>query len=207
MTIKPDPNRSPCADQPMNKAWLLVAFLVVALWLVLYSTLAFANAPVLSDLRLAEHVPIVSSISGKAWVVALTVDVLHDDAGANPIGQVSNLTIRAYDAEAYRLPDPVPIVEYVDPSFHPNQGNAVDDYPVFIEIPKSASGYLIIEACAEHDADRGCTTWEGWIPQEPGHTFSGDLQMRNASAWDPWSAGLLKPTFGSCTSKRAPQQR
>ncbi len=176
----------------MNSATVCRIVLIAGLFIVLQSIAILANAPVLSDLKLAEHVPITSSLSGEAWVVSLTLDVLHDDVGADPIGQVSNLTIRAYDAEEYPLPAPQPIVEYVDHAFHPSEGNAVGDYPVSIEIPKSASGYFLFEASAEHQGDWGYTTWEGWIPQEPQHSFSGNLRMQHANAWNPRVSGVFE---------------
>ena len=182
--------------------------LIAGLFIVLHSIAILANAPVLSDLKPDEHLPITSSLSGNAWVVSLTLDVLHDDHGANPIAQVSNLTLTTYDYEDYEnhgSQGAVPIAEYVDHPFSPNKGNSVDDYPVSIKIPKSASGYLVIEACAKHGKDWGCTTWEGWIPQEPKHSFSGNLRMQYANAWNPRASGVFESNIWTlhiqtCTS-------
>jgi len=165
--------------------------LIASLVLVLYSTCILANAPVLSDLKLQAHLPITSSVSGEAWVVSLTLDVLHNDTGTNPIAQVSNLTLKAYDYEDYTNPagSPEPVATYTNQPFDPTEGNSVDDYLVWIEIPKTASGHLVIEVCAEHEDDRGCTTWEGWIPQEPAHHFEGSLQI--SGDWNPRAAGVF----------------
>jgi len=168
--------------------FLLIAGLISAVC----SAFSLANAPVLSDLKLAHDVPIVSSPSGEAWVVCLTLDIIHDDNGANPIAKVSNLTLRAYNYDEYHDPgvSPVPVATYIDHPFHPNEGNAVDDYPISIEIPKTASGHLVIEACAKHGNDWGCTTWEGWIPQEPEYHFSGNLQIPHG--WAPRASGVFE---------------
>jgi len=166
--------------------------LIAGLVLVLYSTCVLANAPVLSDLWLDEHLPIASSLSGAEWVVSLTLDVLHADTGTNPIAQVSNLTLKAYDYAEYTDPaiSPVPVATYANHPFDPTVGNSVDDYPVSIEIPKTASGHIVIEACAEHEDDRGCTTWEGWIPQQPEHHFAGSLQI--SGDWNPAASGVFE---------------
>jgi len=176
----------------MGRALMRNPLLIAGLVLVLYSSCVLSNAPVLSDLRPDEHLPITSSLSGDAWVVSLTLDVLHDDNGANPIAKVSNLTLKAYNYEEYNDPtiSPVPVATYIDHPFHPNEGDSVDDHPVSIEVPKSASGHLVIEVCAKHGNDWGCTTWEGWIPQEPKHGFTGSLQIH--SDWNPRASGVFE---------------
>jgi len=167
-------------------------FAFACLAVVLCSVVALANAPVLSDLKLDEHLPITSSLSDEAWVVSLTLDVLHDDNGANPIAQVSNLTLKAYDYEEYTNPavSPVPVATYTNHPFDPTEGNSVDDYPLSIEIPNTSSGHIVIEACAKHGNDWGCTTWEGWIPQESEDHFSGNLQIPHG--WNPRASGVFE---------------
>jgi len=142
----------------------------------------FANAPVLDDLKLNQALddPIVSS--GASWVVHLSLDVSHQ-----PLAAVSNLTLRAYDQLGGQ------VAEYVDHPFHPHGGSSVNDYSVSIEIPKFASGYLVIEACAKHGNDWGCTTWEGWIPQESSYEFSrGGLEFLHGTQLK--DAGLFEST-------------
>ena len=166
--------------------------LIAGLVLVLYSTYVLANAPVLSDLKPNEHLPITSSVSGAAWVVSFTLDVLHEDTDADPIAQVSNLTLNAYDYQEYIDPTvpPVPVATYTNHPFDPTVGNSVDDYPVSIEIPKTASGHIVIEVCAKYDDDWGYTTWEGWIPQQPEHSFEGSLQI--SGDWNPRASGVFE---------------
>ena len=166
----------------LNKGAVSISLLVVVTLLQLGIS-GLANAPTLSDLKV---VSISSSFSGDAWVVELTLDVLHDDNGENPIAKVSNLTLKAYDELG------APVAEYVDHAFHPHKGNAVNDYPVSIEIPKSASGWVTIEACAKHGNDWGCTTWQGWIPQEPKHVFSGGLEFKDGT--EPRAVGTFEST-------------
>ena len=174
----------------MKRRAVWSTFILAGLCVLLYAGCALANAPVLSDAKLNEHLPISSSLSGEAWVVSLTVDVLHDDNGANPITKVSNLTLRAYPEEDYGSPGALPIAEVVDHPFNPGGGDRADDYPVSIEIPKSASDHLVIEICAKHGNNWGCTTWEGWVPFECSHSFSGSLQI--PVDWSPLATGTYE---------------
>lgn len=168
--------------QRLNKG-IPGVFLLLVLVVVCLGITGLANAPVLSDLRVSL---IESSFPGDAWVVQLTLDVVHNDNGNNPLAQVSNLTIRAYDELDGQ------VAEYVDHPFHPHSGSSVNDYPVSIEIPKSASGNLVIEACAKHGNNLGCTTWEGWIPQESSYKFSGGLEFLSGTT--PPAVGVFEST-------------
>jgi len=154
-------------------------FLLLVLAVVCLEITGWADAPVLSDLQV---ISVASSFFGDAWVVQLTLDVSHQ-----PLAAVSNLTLKAYDELGGQ------VAEYVDYPFHPHSGNFVNDYPVSIEIPKSASGYLVIKACAKHGNDWGCTTWEGWIPQEGSHVFSEGLAFTDGTA--PTADGEFESTL------------
>ena len=148
----------------------LIVFLLLALAAGCWLINGFADAPELSDLQ------VISSTSlGDVWLVQLTLDVAHQ-----PLAAVSNLKLRAYDYEEYKKhgsQGAVLVAESIDHPVQANNGNFVNDYPVSIEIPKSASGHLVIEACAKHGNEQGCTTWEGWIPQESSYEFSGGLDF------------------------------
>ena len=170
-------------QRPSKK--ILTVFLLFATAAICWGSTCWANAPVLSDLK------VVSITSfGDFWNVELTLDVFHDDQGKgkdpNPIAQVSNLTLRAYDQLGGQ------VAKYVDHPFSPNTGNSVDNYPVSIKIPKSASGHLVIEACAKHGKNWGCTTWKGCIPQESSYEFSGGLDFLHGT--QPTSTGVFEST-------------
>ena len=160
-----------------NKGAVGISLLAVVTLLQLGIS-GLANAPTLSDLKV---VSVSSSSSGNAWVVQLTLDVSHQ-----PLAAVSNLTLRAYDQLGGQ------VAEYIDHPFHPHSGSFVDDYHVLIEIPKEASGRITIEACAKHENDWGCTTWQGWIPQEPRHVFSGGLEFKEGT--EPRAVGMFEST-------------
>ena len=153
--------------------FLLLVFAVVCLGIT-----GWADAPVLSDLQV---ISVASSFFGDAWVVQLTLDVSHQ-----PLAAVSNLTLKAYDELGGQ------VAEYIDHPFHPHIGSFVNDYPVSIEIPKYASGWITIEACAKHGNDWGCSTWAGWIPQESSHVFSGGLAFIDGTV--PTAVGEFEST-------------
>lgn len=146
---------------------MLRALLLDLVGLVCLGAISLADAPVLANL---EVVSIKSASLGAAWTVELSVNVSHQ-----PLAAVSNLTTGVYD-ELGNL-----VVQEVDHAFYPNLGDSVDDYFLSIEIPKGASGYLVIEVCAKHGNDWGCTRWQGWVPQKPSFRFLGGLVLLQGS--------------------------
>ena len=158
-------NRRP--NKQIAGVFLLLAF--AALWLGING---FADAPVLSDLQV---VSIGSSFSGDAWVVELTVDVSHD-----LISEVSSLVVTAYDSATGSWDSHIARFSKGDP-FQSPTGSTVDDYTVILDIPKTDSGRITIEARAEHGEDWISTSWEGWIPQQSKQEFSGELAFANGT--------------------------
>jgi len=165
-------------------------FLFFILAIVYCGIVALADAPVLNDLKLDQRLDDPITSFGEFWKVHLTLDLSHQ-----PIAAVSNLKLRAYDYkeyEDYGSQGAQLVAESIDHPVQANSGNFVDDYPVSIEIPKSASGHLVIEACAKHGNNGGCISWEGWIPQEPSYEFSGGLEFLYGI--QPPTAGIFVST-------------
>jgi hypothetical protein len=140
-----------------------------------------ADAPIPSDLQV---VSITSS--GAVWVVQVTLDVFHD-----PINEVSSLVVTAYDSAPGSWDSYIDRVSIDDP-FQSFSGSTVNDYTVTLEIPKSDSGRITIEARAAHGGDWGSTTWVGWVPQPPSHVFSGGLAFTDGTA--PTADGEFEST-------------
>jgi len=151
----------------ISSVFLLFVFAVVCL-----ETTGLASAPTLSDLEVTS---IASSSWDDAWVVELTVDVSHDT-----INEVSSLVVTAYDSATGSWDVHIVRVSIADP-FQSFEGSTVYDYTLTLEIPKSDSGGITIEARAAHGDERGSTSWGGWIPQEPSHVFSGGLKFTDGT--------------------------
>ena len=155
----------------LNKA-LTGVFLLLVFAVVCLEITGLAVGPVLSDLQV---VSIDSSFSGDAWVVELTVDVSHD-----PINEVSSLVVTAYDSATGSWDSHIDRVSIGDP-FQSFAGSMVNDYTLILEIPKSDSGRITLEARAAHGDDWGSTSWEGWIPQQSKQEFSGELAFADGT--------------------------
>jgi len=160
-----------------------VFFLVVLMALCL-SVAMLANAPVLTDLQV---VSIASSFSGDAWVVQVALDVFHD-----PINEVTSLVVTAYDSATGNWDVHIVNVCIVEP-FQFFGGSTAYDYMVTVEIPKSDSGRITIEARAVHGDDWASTLWEDWIPQEPRVVSTGGLKLPDAGI-APTAVGVFDST-------------
>lgn len=160
----------------ISGVFLLFVFAVVCLEIT-----GWADAPIPSNLQV---VSITSS--GAVWVVQVTLDVFHD-----PINEVSSLVVTAYDSATGSWNFYIDRVSIDDP-FQSFAGSTVNDYTVTLDIPKTDSGRITIEARAAHGDDWGSTSWEGWIPQEASHVFSGGLAFTDGTA--PTADGEFEST-------------
>jgi len=159
------------------------AFLFLVLAVVCLEITGWAGTPIPSDLQV---VSITSTFSDDAWIVELTVDVSHD-----AINEVSSLVVTAYDSATGSWHFYIDRVSINDP-FRSFTGSTVNDYMVTLDIPKTDSGKITIEARAAHGDDRASTSWEGWIPQEASYVFSGGLTFTDGTA--PRAVGIFEST-------------
>jgi len=162
---------------------MLAVFLLAAFTVLHLGIAGWAGTPIPSDLQI---VSIASSFSGDAWVVQVTLDVAYD-----PVNEVSSLVVTAYDSATGSWNVSIDRVSIDDP-FQSSAGSTVTDYMVTLDIPKTDSGQITIEARAAHGDAWGSTSWEGWIPQEASYVFSGELAFPDGA--EPKAVGAFEST-------------
>ncbi|MFW6049342.1 MAG: hypothetical protein ACOC88_04120 [Candidatus Bipolaricaulota bacterium] len=165
---------------------------------------ALAETPTIEDLQIDEI-----KKTGINWRITGSVDVLSSDEEGDGglldrFRDRATLVYRVYYAEDYDVGGEA-YYTYTEPRLFKIPKDYID-YKVRLFVPSVFRGESVIEACLApvkggDDGDGGeiCTTWEGWIPQEPQIDTSGSLDFDDGTA--PGDSGTFESGIWSVEIK------